>query len=58
MMTKRRARRIGAIAVVILAALCAGGCSSDILNYNLRANVSSFLIGVFSDSVNAAVQSY
>ncbi len=57
-MTKRKAQRMGAIALAILAGLCAGGCSSDILNYNLRSSFSTFMIGVFSDSVNAAVQPY
>lgn len=32
------------------------GCSGDIVGQNLRTNFGSFLIGVFSDSVQTVLQ--
>ncbi|GIK15612.1 MAG: hypothetical protein BroJett003_05760 [Planctomycetota bacterium] len=32
------------------------GCNGDIVGQNLRTNFGSFLIGVFSDSVQTALQ--
>ncbi|MCG3131232.1 MAG: hypothetical protein FLDDKLPJ_02010 [Phycisphaerae bacterium] len=39
---------------LVLGAL--SGCTSDIVGQNLRTNFGSFLIGVFSDSVQTALQ--
>jgi len=35
--------------------LLLSGCTGDILADNFRTNISSFLIGVFSDAVTGAV---
>lgn len=48
----------GWIGLALAAAiLVAGGCTQAIVADNLRSNAASFLIGVFSDSVQGALGS-